>query len=59
MRDDRDFATREAERRMVGLGRAIAGSVTGLIIVLRAGGFVAGFPGGFLAGWLVFRDRRS
>jgi hypothetical protein len=59
MRDDRDFATREAERRMVGLGRAIAGSVTGLIIVLLAVGFVAGFPGGFLAGWPVFRDRRS
>jgi hypothetical protein len=55
MRDDRDFAAREAERRMVGLGHAMAASVTGLIIVLLAVGFVAGFPGGFLAGWLVFR----
>ena len=36
MRDDRDFATREAERRMVGLGRDMAASVTGLIIASMA-----------------------
>ena len=55
MRDDRDVATCEAERRMVGLGRAMAASITGLVIILLIIGFVAGFPGGFLAGWLVFR----
>ena len=55
MRDDRDFATREAERRMIGLGRAEAAGITGLIIALLVVGFVAGFPGGFLLGWLVFR----
>jgi transposase len=42
MRDDRDSATREAERRMVGLGHAMAASITGLIIALLAVGFVAG-----------------
>jgi hypothetical protein len=55
MTDHRDFATQEAERRMVGLGRAMAASITALIIILLAVGFVAGLPGGFLLGWLVFR----
>ena len=55
MRDDRDFETQEAERRMVGLGRAQAAGITGLIIIMLAVGFVVGFPGGFLLGWLVFR----
>jgi hypothetical protein len=55
MRDHRDFEAREAERRMVGLGRAEAAGMTGLIIVLLVVGFVVGFPGGFLLGWLVFR----
>jgi hypothetical protein len=55
MRDDRDFATREAERRMVGLGRAEAASITAFILILLAAGFVAGLPGGFFLGWLVFR----
>jgi hypothetical protein len=55
MRDDRDFETQEAERRMVGLGRAEAAGVTALIITLLIVGFVMGLPGGFLAGWLVFR----
>ena len=51
----RDIRTQEAERRMVGLGRAMAASITGLIIILLVVGFVAGFPGGFLLGWLVVR----
>jgi hypothetical protein len=55
MRDRRDFETQEAERRMVGLGRAMAASITGLIIILLVAGFVAGLPGGFLLGWMVFR----
>ena len=55
MRDLRDFETREAERRMVGLGRAEAAGMTGLIIILLVVGFVSGLPGGFLLGWLVFR----
>jgi hypothetical protein len=55
MSDDRDFETEEAERRMVGLGRAEAASITALIIILLVVGFVAGLPGGFLLGWLVFR----
>ena len=55
MRDHREFETQEAERRMVGLGRAMAASITGLIIILLVVGIVAGFPGGFLVGWLVFR----
>jgi hypothetical protein len=55
MRDDRDFETQEAERRMVGLGRAEAAGITGLIIIMLTVGFVVGFPGGFLLGWLVFR----
>ena len=55
MRDHRDFETQEAERRMVGLGRAEAAGITALIITLLVVGFVAGFPGGFLLGWLVFR----
>jgi hypothetical protein len=54
MRDHREFETQEAERRMVGLGRAMAASITGLIIILLVAGFVAGLPGGFLLGWLVF-----
>jgi len=54
MKDHRDLETEEAERRMVGLGRAMAASITGLIIILLIVGFVAGFPGGFLLGWLVF-----
>jgi hypothetical protein len=40
---------------MVGLGRAIAASITALIIILLVAEFVAGIPGGFLLGWLVFR----
>ena len=55
MRNHRDFETQEAERRMVGLGRAEAAGITGLIIIMLAIGFVAGFLAGFLAGWLVFR----
>jgi hypothetical protein len=55
MSDDRDFETEEAERRMVGLGRAEAAGITALIIILLVVGFVAGLPGGFLLGWLVFR----
>jgi len=55
MRDRRDFETQEAERRMVGLGRAMAAGITALIIILFGVGFVIGFPAGFLAGWLVFR----
>jgi hypothetical protein len=55
MSDRRDFETQEAERRMVGLGRAMAAGITGLIIILLVVGFVAGLPGGFLLGWLVFR----
>ena len=51
----RDSGTQEAERRMVGLGRAEAAGMTGLIIILLVVGFVSGFPGGFLLGWLVFR----
>jgi hypothetical protein len=54
MSDRRDLATREAERRMVGLGRAEAAGITALILILLAAGFVAGVPGGFLLGWLVF-----
>jgi hypothetical protein len=55
MTDHRDFEAQEAERRMVGLGRAEAAGMTGLIIILLAVGFVSGLPGGFLLGWLVFR----
>jgi hypothetical protein len=55
MRDHREFETQEAERRMVGLGRAQAAGMTALIITLLVVGFVLGLPGGFLAGWLVFR----
>jgi hypothetical protein len=41
---------------MVGLGRAEAAGITALIIIiLLVVGFVAGFPGGCLLGWLVFR----
>jgi hypothetical protein len=55
MSDRRDFETQETERRMVGLGRAEAAGITALIIILLIAGFVAGLPGGFLLGWLVFR----
>lgn len=55
MSDHREFETEEAERRMVGLGRAEAAGLTALIIILLVAGFVAGIPGGFLLGWLVFR----
>jgi hypothetical protein len=51
----RDFEAQEAERRMVGLGRAEAAGMTGLIMTLLVAGFVVGLPGGFLLGWLVFR----
>ena len=51
----RDFETREAECRMVGLGRAEAAGITALIVTLLIVGFVVGLPGGFLLGWLVFR----
>ena len=53
MRDHRDFQTREAERRMVGLGRAEAADITVLIIILLGVGFLVGFPAGLLTGWLV------
>ena len=53
MRDHRDFQTREAERRMVGLGRAEAADITVLIIILFGVGFLVGFPAGLLTGWLV------
>ena len=53
MTNHRDFQIQEAERRMVGLERAMAASITGFIILLVVG-FVAGIPGGFLLGWLVF-----
>jgi hypothetical protein len=53
MRDERDWKTQEAERRMVGLGRAEAADITALIIILFGVGFVIGFPAGFLLGWLV------
>ena len=53
MRDHRDFQTREAERRMVGLGRAEAADITVLIIILFGVGFLIGFPAGLLTGWLV------
>ena len=53
MSDHRDFQTREAERRMVGLGRAEACDITALIVILFGVGFLIGFPAGFLAGWLV------
>jgi hypothetical protein len=53
MSDRRDFQTQEAERRMVGLGRAEAVDITALIIILFGIGFLIGFPAGFLAGWLV------
>jgi hypothetical protein len=53
MSDHRDFQTREAERRMVGLGRAEAADITALIVILFGIGFLIGFPAGFLAGWLV------
>ena len=55
MNDYRDFETQEAERRMVGLGRREASDITLLIVVMLIAGFVMGLPGGFLAGWLVFR----
>jgi hypothetical protein len=55
MRDHREFETKEAERRMVGLGRSEAAGLTALIIILLVVGFAAGIPGGFLLGWLVFR----
>ena len=51
----RDFGTQQAERGMVGLGRAEAAGMTALILTLLVVGFVAGLPGGFLLGWLVFR----
>ena len=51
----RDFETQEAERRMVGLGRAEAIGMTALIMTLLVVRFVVGLPGGFLLGWLVFR----
>ncbi len=54
MRDHRDFETQEAERRMVGLGRAEASGITALIIVVLVVGIAMGLPGGFLVGWLVF-----
>ena len=38
----RDFGTREAERRMVGLGRAEAAGMTALIMTLLVAGFVVG-----------------
>jgi hypothetical protein len=55
MRDNRDCETLEAERRMVGLGRAAAAGLTALIMTLLIAGFVMGLPGGFLLAWLVFR----
>ncbi len=55
MRDRRASVTQEAERRMVGLGRAQAAGITALILILLMAGFVTGLPGGFLLGWLVFR----
>jgi hypothetical protein len=55
MRVHREFDTQESERWMVGLGRAEAAGLTALIIVLLIEGFIAGIPGGFLLGWLVFR----
>jgi hypothetical protein len=55
MSDRHDFASRDAERRMVGLGRAEAAGITALIIILLVVGFIAGLLGGFLLGWLVFR----
>ena len=55
MRDHRDFETEEAERRMVGLGRAEAIGMTALIMALLIVGFAVGLPGGFLLAWLVFR----
>ena len=56
MRDHREFETQEAERRMVGLGRSEAAGITALIIILLVVGFVSGLPGGFLLGWLVFKE---
>jgi hypothetical protein len=55
MSDRRDFETQETERRMVGLGRREASDITALILILLVAGFVAGIPGGFLLGWLVFQ----
>jgi hypothetical protein len=52
---NRAFETEEAERRMVGLGRAEASGLTALIMTLLVIGFVMGVPGGFLLAWLVFR----
>jgi hypothetical protein len=52
MSDRRSLATRDAERHLVGLGRAEAAGITALILLVA--GFVAGLPGGFLLGWLVF-----
>ena len=51
----RDISTQQAERRMVGLGRAEAAGMTALIMTLLIAGFLSGLPGGFLLGWLVFR----
>jgi hypothetical protein len=51
----RDIRTQQAERRMVGLGRAEAAGMTALIMALLIAGFVSGLPGGFILGWLVFR----
>jgi hypothetical protein len=55
MRDHRELDTQQSERRMVGLGRREASDITALILILLVAGFVAGIPGGFLLGWLVFR----
>ena len=55
MKDHRAFETGEAERRMVGLGRAEASSLAALVMTLLVAGFVVGLPGGFLLAWLVFR----
>jgi hypothetical protein len=55
MRDHRVFQTEEAERRMVGLGRAEASGLAALIMTLLVAGFVMGLPGGFLLAWLVLR----
>jgi hypothetical protein len=55
MSDQRDFETQDAERRMVGLGRSEAAGITALILILLFAGFVAGIPGRFLLGWLVFQ----
>ena len=55
MRNHRDVETEDAERRMVGLGRAEAMGMTALIMALLFVGFAVGLPGGFLLAWLVLR----